>query len=417
MVEQLMAEYRHELRATATWFVLLAQHLAAWEPKDQISRDSCYPTAFELAVRHGDPDPATADTVAADALGEVAETRGGRTPATLRHALDDPHLRSTLSARLTSLWDAPAADPVPAALSETDCLLFLDTFVSGEPLVGDERRTAEQAWAAVVGAGTGSQTGQALRADLWPTTLSEPARARRLGLTEAETPPRPELDRTGTSQARCPWDRSVAERVLGVLKHSSDRTALPGLTDLLTEEVERVCAPWEVGSEPSRAVLVLGTVLATGLVADQDAGRTRAHRIVASMRRRESWLAWAQRQPTVPESLAGRRGSEPADGPGTGDGPSTELVALSVELADPVAPYLRRLWVRLHGAEVRGTLPAGVEEVQSLLLGVSRSVLLDGRSRVRAALTRLQDAPADPAHRSDPPEPASGGDAPRGEQR
>lgn len=395
MVERLVVEHGQQLRATAAWFVVLVQHCAEWRPKDQVSRDSCYPKAFELAVLHGIPRPSTEDGVAADALAELAGARGEWTPAALRNALDDAHLRSTLSARLVSGWDeSPAVPAVDETLLDDErsglstgssdarvdqvCASFLDTFAQGgQRPEGPARGAADQAWTAVVDAGVGRETGRGLRADRWPPALPSPARARQLGLTDAEAPPRPALDRPTGSEARCPWDRSIAERVLGVLRHSTDRTALPALADLLAEEVERACAPWEVLEETSRAALVVGTVLVTELVGDPaPVGRTRAHRIVAGMRRRESWLAWAQRQPAVPA---------PQHGPGS----THALVAVG---ADLVPAYLRRLWVRLHGAETRGTLPAGAQEVQSLLLGVFRSVLLDGRSRVRAALTRLQGA-------------------------
>jgi hypothetical protein len=97
---------------------------------------------------------------------------------------------------------------------------------------------------------------------------------------------------------------------------------------------------------------------------DDGPGPTAAHRIFAAMRRRESWLAWAGRQPDI----------DAADDPAH------------------VAPYVRRLWVRVHGAETRATLPTSVDEVQAVIIGVYRSVLMDGRSRVRDTLTRAHGA-------------------------
>jgi len=406
MVDALVADHGDQLRAAAAWFVVLVDQLAAW-PKGQVSRDSCYPRAFELAVCHGAPDPGTAAALAHETLAEVAEARGQWTPAALREVLADPDLRATLSERLAVGWASGNADnrravqttrvapgpeddplanhPTPApqpqapthALGDPragtgldQCTSFLDTFVADGQLVGARLRTAEQAWTAVVACEVGWVTGWGLREDTWPTTLPAPARARRLGLTDAEAPPRPALDRAGADEARCPWDRSIGERVAAIVTHSADRTALPGIVELLTDEVDRACAPWEVASEAGRAMLVLGTVLVTGLVC-AEATVTQAHQVVLAMRRRESWLAWAQRQPAPTAADDG-------------------LIALADEASDPVAPYLRRLWVRVHGAETRGTLPVGAAEVQNVLVGVFRSVLLDGRSRVRAALTRLQ---------------------------
>jgi hypothetical protein len=49
--------------------------------------------------------------------------------------------------------------------------------------------------------------------------------------------------------------------------------------------------------------------------------------------------------------------------------------------------YLRRLWARLHGRELRGETTAAAE-VWDLLDGVLRSVILDQRDRLRRTLER-----------------------------
>ena len=49
--------------------------------------------------------------------------------------------------------------------------------------------------------------------------------------------------------------------------------------------------------------------------------------------------------------------------------------------------YLRRLWARLHGRELRGEATAA-SGVWDLLDGVLRSVVMDQRDRLRRALER-----------------------------
>jgi hypothetical protein len=48
---------------------------------------------------------------------------------------------------------------------------------------------------------------------------------------------------------------------------------------------------------------------------------------------------------------------------------------------------MRRLWVRVHGREVRQKTVA-VEELWDMLDGVLRSVILDQRDRLRSELER-----------------------------
>ncbi|XKK38371.1 hypothetical protein HFP72_28100 [Nocardiopsis sp. ARC36] len=57
----------------------------------------------------------------------------------------------------------------------------------------------------------------------------------------------------------------------------------------------------------------------------------------------------------------------------------------------PWIAYTRRLWARLHGRDAHAAGIDGPVELWSLLDGVSYSVLMDHRARVRAALRTLTD--------------------------
>ena len=66
---------------------------------------------------------------------------------------------------------------------------------------------------------------------------------------------------------------------------------------------------------------------------------------------------------------------------------------IAAELHAPWRPYLRRLWVRLHGRDVRGLPMDTPDELWDLLDGVARSVILDHRTRVKNALSATALAP------------------------
>lgn len=99
-----------------------------------------------------------------------------------------------------------------------------------------------------------------------------------------------------------------------------------------------------------------------------DPGQSRAHEVVNGRWRREAYV------------LQARRFAVDA-------GASGPLAAVAAELRTPWRPYLRRLWVRLHGRDVRDMPVFEPGELWDLLDGVARSVMLDHRARVKQALT------------------------------
>ncbi|MFE3192679.1 hypothetical protein ACFXHA_26970 [Nocardia sp. NPDC059240] len=71
------------------------------------------------------------------------------------------------------------------------------------------------------------------------------------------------------------------------------------------------------------------------------------------------------------------------------------LGAIAADLRVPWRPYLRRLWARLHGRDVREFPVYAADELWDLLDGVARSVILDHRMRVKRALAANAEATAD----------------------
>nr|WP_280302661.1 hypothetical protein [Nocardia neocaledoniensis] len=99
-----------------------------------------------------------------------------------------------------------------------------------------------------------------------------------------------------------------------------------------------------------------------------ETGQSRAHEVVNGRWRREAYVLQARRF-------------------AVGTGANGPLAAVAGELRTPWRPYLRRLWVRLHGRDVRDMPVFEPGELWDLLDGVARSVMLDHRARVKQALT------------------------------
>ncbi|MFD4428077.1 hypothetical protein [Nocardia sp. NPDC058497] len=114
-----------------------------------------------------------------------------------------------------------------------------------------------------------------------------------------------------------------------------------------------------------------------------DSGPSRAHEVVNSRWRREAYVLQARRYAVH-----------------VVDGATGPLAAVAAELHTPWRPYLRRLWVRLHGRDVREMPVVDPGELWDLLDGVARSVILDHRARVKQALTTMGEHAAAEARAS-----------------
>lgn len=214
--------------------------------------------------------------------------------------------------------------------------------------------------------------------------------ARELGLTAHPVPLRPVIGVSASkSTLGLPFDRTVYERVFTVLQASSDRAELPPIPELVDVEIARSCAPWALLDESLRVAATAGTSLALGLAPiDQRVGRaagqlrlaetgagaaqSTAHQVINGRWQREAYVLQARRL------VVSTGSAEPPTGP---------LAAIAAELTTPWRPYLRRLWVRLHGRDVREFAVHGPDELWDLLDGVARSVILDHRTRVKRALS------------------------------
>ncbi|MFI9507087.1 hypothetical protein [Nocardia sp. NPDC052566] len=381
------------LRATAAWFTVLKQVRRGMRITEGHPQDLYFRKCFELAHLSGMPDALRDNGTAEEALREIHGYAAGRTTQALKDYVAEQARADELTGLIEVAWRRrPLVDTAFedrsrqfAALLDACAAARLQQYGAKPVLLTsliDQR------------AGTHYGIG------LWHDE-SDPT-ARELGLTAHPVPQRPEL---GASASKADmgraFDRTIFERVFTALQASSDRAELPPIPELVTTEIARGCAPWALLDESLRVAATAGAVLAVGLspfpeqvpsmpiAGDGERGRnadlraaprepesiprqpwgTTAHQVVNNRWRREAYVLQARR-------LAVH--ATPTESP---------LSAIAAELRTPWRPYLRRLWVRLHGRDVRELSVSLPDELWDLLDGVARSVILDHRMRVKQALS------------------------------
>ncbi|MGW6008539.1 hypothetical protein [Streptomyces sp. NPDC055210] len=400
-LDALIRESGGLLQATAQWFTVLKKTRRALGIKAGNPQDLYFQRCFELATEHGTPSastPAGADALARSVVEDIADAGGGRTVEALKEYLDDVVRHTRLDAQLADAWDARRRAPAADAGEDTFHLAAVVLDACAAPGSETDAGTnvgadaGSSAFAVLREAGHGSRLGQAV----WARTDGVWGRAdlpAHLGLSARPVPNRPEVGRgASTATLPAPFDRTLFERLFTVLQASAHREELPTVPELVRREVGRSCAPLGLYDESLRVAVVLGGRLAVGLDplgldrpghdplghGEGEPGRTAAHRIVNSRWQREASVLRARRM-TV--------SSRP-------DPDGGQLSALAQDLRTPWVAYMRRLWVRLHGRDVRDAALPDAASAWTVLDGVARSVMMDHRAKVRAALRTLSTSTA-----------------------
>jgi hypothetical protein len=339
------------LAATAVWFTLLKKARRRAKVTEGNPQDLYFQRCFELATEYGDPGARPeAERIAADTIAEIHEP-GGRLTVTELRAFVRAHAPE-LTELLTRTWPAPRERTAPAArladfLATSADVPDADLFAA---LIADRTGTHESA------------------------EVERPGVALGYGLTDHERLVPPALGSTASKkQLPKPLDRSILERLFAAFTSAFHRESMAAVPALVRQEIHRCAQPWQLAEEASRVVLVLGRDASDGLDADgQDSngqGSDGQCAPVAATRLRARWQREAYVRRVQRLSSAGVPERSRAD-------------VLGVRQA-----YLRRLWVRLHGRELR-TEDITAEQVWDLLDGVLRSVIMDQRDQLRSALAR-----------------------------
>ncbi|MFG1790539.1 hypothetical protein [Nocardia sp. NPDC049149] len=367
------------LRATAAWFTLLKQVRRTLRITEGNPQDLYFQRCFELATTTGLPDPLRDKAVAEAALRDIHEYTAGRTTQALKEYVAER--TSELAGLIEIAWGRRPLHG-PAGADHTVTLrALLDTCATAR--LAQRRDNGQAALDQLVSAHAGTHAG--IR--LWRSDSGYSAGE--LGLTAHRAPQRPAVGASAsTATLGLPFDRTVYERVFTALQASTERAELPPVPELVTTEIARSCAPLALLDETLRVTATAGITLAQGLSPIGTATRrhrvdaaqarphadaeTAAHRIINSRWQREAYVLQARR-------LAVHIDTDAA--------PAGPLAAIAAELSTPWRPYLRRLWVRLHGRDVRELGVFDPNELWDLLDGVARSVMLDHRTRVKQALS------------------------------
>ncbi|MCX4096358.1 hypothetical protein [Nocardia sp. alder85J] len=362
------------LRATAAWFTVFKQVRRTLRITEGNPQDLYFQRCFELASTLGAPDPAHGSAeLAAAAVRELHESTAGRTTRALKEHLTEPARTQALSQLIELAWQRRPSSGGPSSSHTAEVGALLEICATARM-----RRTPPDGHAvftALLSARAGTHSG--IR--LWSAGTSPTAR--HLGLTEHPAPRRPELGATASKATLArPFDRTIHERVFTVLQAGVDRADLPEIPELVDAEIARSCAPWALLDESLRVAATAGAELALGLrpTTSGTEPETTAQQVINGRWRREAYVLQARRMFVHADPAAG--------------GP---LAAVAAELREPWQPYLRRLWVRLHGRDVRDFPMTATDELWDILDGVARSVVLDHRMRVKQILGATTDVDTD----------------------
>ncbi|WP_431968557.1 hypothetical protein [Nocardia sp. bgisy134] len=387
------------LRATAAWFTLLKQVRRALRITEGNPQDLYFQRCFELATTAGHPDPVRDRQTAEAALRDIHEFAAGRTTQALKQHLTDAEVARQLGGLIDIAWRRR-----PATVSGDHTAAFeelLDACANSR-VTGDGQPELDRLVAARAGTHSGI--------DLWHRASG--SSANELGLTAHPLPHSPALGASASkADLGLPFDRTIYERVFTVLQASSERAELPPIPELVTDEIARSCSPWALLDETLRVAAATGAALAVGLSpfgatsgeGAGGAGRVRHLAGAASSGRGGADVAWTTGRVAAPDGMARGTAAHQAinnrwrreayvlqarrlavHDSDRASGPLTQIAA---ELRTPWRPYLRRLWVRLHGRDVRAAAVVEPDELWDLLDGVARSVILDHRTKVKNALS------------------------------
>lgn len=346
-LEARIADAGDALVATAEWFLILKSARRMLRITDGNPQEKYFQRCFELARTHGVPQPATAEQTAADAVQEIAQL-GGDSPMTrIRETVQDPATAARLHDDLVAAWSARL--PADAPTADAD-LVFAALDACGTGAVPDLDALAD--------AEAGSAAASALEA---------PDAARILGLTTLDRPAMPELGASASKRSLPrPFDRSVFERLFAALSGGAPVDDDRDGETVLADEIRRTAGPWELADERSRILMLLGVEAGRALEPAVLLRPTNAHRLLRGRWEREAYVRRVRRLPA-------------------------DLSGVPEPIRDDVHAirqgYLRRLWVRVHGRELRAS-PTPGSELWDTLDGVLRSVVMDQRHRLKLAIGR-----------------------------
>ena len=358
----LLGGARDRLRDASAWFTLLRAARRRRRITDGNAQELYFPRAFELAVTVGDPGTcADADAECDRVLAEVHPDEA--TAEDIAAHLARREVAAAYADRIADGW-APRADDAGPDLAWIAGVLW-QVLDEDPAAVEDDAAT----WDDLVDSGECGTLGMGMRsrAGLVGKLLGEfesPDTSVTVSASDPLAPPAIDGDGLGV------LDRSVASRCRAALRRARETTWVADAADLADTEVERARTPFGLADPANQAAFAAGVTVGAGLFPlnpNLPEGPLLIRDLQARLRK-EAYIMHLRRQLARGNAIAARQ---------------ERVVG---QLAEFWAPYLRRLWPRLHGLDVMGQPPADADDMRELLSGVARSVVYDQRQQIRTAL-------------------------------
>lgn len=358
----LLGGARDRLRDASAWFTLLRAARRRRRITDGNAQELYFPRAFELAVTVGDPGTcADADAECDRVLAEVHPDEA--TAEDIAAHLARREVAAAYADRIADGW-APRADDAGPDLAWIAGVLW--QVLDEDPATGEDDAAT---WDDLVDSGECGTLGMGMRsrAGLVGKLLGEfesPDTSVTVSASDPLAPPAIDGDGLGV------LDRSVASRCRAALRRARETTWVADAADLADAEVERARTPFGLADPANQAAFAAGVTVGAGLFPlnpNLPEGPLLIRDLQARLRK-EAYIMHLRRQLARGNAIDARQ---------------ERVVG---QLAEFWAPYLRRLWPRLHGLDVMGQPPAGADDMRELLSGVARSVVYDQRQQIRTAL-------------------------------
>lgn len=355
-MRQLLADAKDSLEWTSLWYLEFKKLRSELGITDGNPQELYFPRSFELAVTFGAPEGCVREIISerlelihglGPGIGELTDVLTAATTSDFAHNLwaaawlsEDPDVDAQgIGERLQqALLDATGQD--------------LDAFVATEDVrcVAYHMRNHEGAVADVV-------------RSVWPSSQAVP-----LSMKEPLLPP----EMLGT--ATLPLDRTVEQRCRAALRRHRETNSEADAEEIVNQEIERVADAFGLHDGASQALFLVGAVVApqlNPLLNGDDESVAAATGFAGELQQRlqrEAYIMHLRRE------LCSGAAIHP------------QQVHVVAELQEFWKPWLNRLWSRLHGREVGPQFHD--DRPGELLTGITRSVMLDHRSRIRQSLER-----------------------------
>ena len=282
---------------------------------------------------------------------------------------------------MSELGDRPSPERLRAVLDASpQFVVDLEEELVGRwassPTSGDERPDVTPYLDFLDDEGLDARSPDELSRQRWDEALGCEAetwqsRTAALGLSDTSPPARPAVRAASTEDQVRPhewhprWlDVSIEERVASALKREvTQRSRLPEMRELMTEEVRRASSPLGLAEHDSRTVLALGAVAAMHAGLPEEDEQSYGARVIgagrasvrAADRVRNRFRFWRREQ----EEKRGVAGFPKV---------------WSGILADPTTFYLSYLWLRIHHDELYGRPTYTAETARRAVVTIADTV-------------------------------------------